>query len=63
MTALNYVRNLGGGGVVADRGHRSQAPPPPTGFVAWPSGPSGALRSSGAWCAVMASPVFALYAV
>ena len=51
LAFLNCMRNLGGGGVVADRGHRSQAPPPPTGFVAWPSGPSGALRSSGAWCA------------
>ena len=29
-----------------------QAPPPPTGTAAWPSGPSGALRTSGAWCAV-----------
>ena len=26
-----------------------QAPPPPTGTAAWPSGPSGALHTSGAW--------------
>ena len=29
-----------------------QAPPPPTGTAAWPSDPSGALHTSGAWCAV-----------
>ena len=29
-----------------------QAPPPPTGTAAVPSGPSGALHTSGAWCAV-----------
>ena len=29
-----------------------QAPPPPTGTAAWPSGPSGALHTSGAGCAV-----------
>ena len=28
-----------------------QAPPPPTGTAAWPSGPSGALHTGGAWCA------------
>ena len=28
-----------------------QAPPPPTGTAARPSGPSGALHTSGAWCA------------
>ena len=28
-----------------------QAPPPPTGTAARPSGPSGALHASGAWCA------------
>ena len=33
MATINYVRNLGGGSVVAARGHRSQAPPPPTGAV------------------------------
>ena len=27
-----------------------QAPPPPTGTAAWPSGPSGALHTGGAWC-------------
>ena len=26
-------------------------PPPPTGTAAWPSGPSGALHTGGAWCA------------
>ena len=26
MTAINYVRNMGGGDVLAARGHRSQAP-------------------------------------
>ena len=26
-----------------------QAPPPPTGTAAWPSGPSGALHTGGAW--------------
>ena len=26
-----------------------QAPPPPTGAAAWPTGPSGALHTSGAW--------------
>ncbi|WP_454930083.1 hypothetical protein, partial [Actinomyces sp.] len=29
-----------------------QAPPPPTGTAAWPSGPSGALRTGGACVAV-----------
>ena len=48
MTTINYVRNLGGGSVVAARRHRSQAPPSPTGTAA---GPSGALHTSGAWCA------------
>ena len=41
MTALNYVRNLAGGGVVAAHGRRSLAPPPPTGTAArrcWCSG-------------------------
>ena len=33
MTAINYVRNLGGGGVVAARGHHSQAPPLPVGVM------------------------------
>ena len=33
MATINYVRNLGGGSVVAARGHPSQAPPPPTGAV------------------------------
>ena len=28
-----------------------QAPPPPTGAAAWPSGPSSALHTGGAWCA------------
>ena len=28
-----------------------QAPPPPTGTAAWPSGPSGALHTGGTWCA------------
>ena len=28
-----------------------QAPPPPTGTAVWPSGPSGALHTSGTWCA------------
>ena len=27
-----------------------QAPPPPTGAAAWPSGPSSALHTGGAWC-------------
>ena len=36
MTTINYVRNLGGGSVVAARRHRSQAPPSPTGTAAWP---------------------------
>ena len=30
-----------------------QAPPPPTSTAAWPSGPSGALCTCGAWCAVV----------
>ena len=29
MTAINYVRHLAGGGVVAAHGHRSLAPPRP----------------------------------
>ena len=33
------------------------------GIAAWPSCPSGALRASGAWCAVMARPVSASHAV
>ena len=42
--------------------------PPPTSTAASPCisctpGPSGALRTSGAWCAVMASPVSASHAV
>ena len=32
-----------------------QAPPPPTGTAAWPSGPSGALHTSGAWYAGVGS--------
>ena len=60
MTALNYVRNLGGGGVVAARGYRSLALPMPAGTAARPS---GALHASGAWCAVMDGPVFASHAV
>ena len=40
MTAINYVRNLAGGGVVAAHGHRSQALPP-AGTAAWPFGPFG----------------------
>ena len=40
-----------------------QAPPPPAGTAAWPSGPSGALHARGAWCAVMASPFSDLYSV
>ena len=31
--------------------YRDQAPPPPAGTAARPSGPSGALHTSGAWCA------------
>ena len=48
MTTINYVRNLGGGSVVAARRHRSQAPPSPTGTAA---DPSGVLHTGGAWCA------------
>ena len=43
-------------GPAAAHGHRSQAPPPPTGTAAWPSGPSGALHTSGACCAEDDSP-------
>ena len=40
MTAINYVRNVGGGGVVA-HGHRSLVPPL-TGVEVWPRlGPTG----------------------
>ena len=45
MTAINYVRDLG-----------TAVSSPPMGTAAWPSCPCGALRASGAWCAVMASP-------
>ena len=43
-------------GLVADVARRvvskpGQAPPPPTGTAARPSGPSGALLTGGAWCA------------
>ena len=43
MATINYVRNLGGGSVVAARGHPSQAPPPPTGTAAWPCRPGRSL--------------------
>ena len=33
MTAINYVRHLGGGGVVVDHGCRSQASPLPVGVA------------------------------
>ena len=45
MTAINYVRDLG-----------TAVSSPPMGTAAWSSCPCGALRASGAWCAVMASP-------
>ena len=38
-------------GLAATHGHRSQAPPPPTGTAARPSAPSGALHTGGTWCA------------
>ena len=68
MTTINYVRNLAGGGVVADHGcaarRRPRAPQsvlasriPP--MHATPRVPS----PCGAWCAVMASPVSASHAV
>ena len=44
MTAINYVRNLAGGGVGAARFGQAL---PPTGTAAWPSGPSGALHTGG----------------
>ena len=31
--------------------HRPRSPPPPPPTAAWTSGPSGALRTCGAWCA------------
>ena len=41
MTAINYVRNVGGGGVVVAHGCRSQAGPL-TGVEVWPRlGPAG----------------------
>ena len=54
MTAINYVRNMGGGDVLAPVGTAArpraskpgQAPPPPTGTAA---DPSGALHTSGDW--------------
>ena len=48
MTTINYVRSLGGGGVVAARGRRSLAPPLPVGIA----GASRAefLACSGACC-------------
>ena len=52
MTAINYVRDLG-----------TAVSSPPMGTAAWSSCPCGALRASGAWCAVMASPVSASHAV
>ena len=43
------------GPAAADQ-HRGLAPPPPTSTAAWPSGPSGALHTSGACCAEDDSP-------
>ena len=44
MTAINYVRDLPGGGIVTAHGHRSQALPSLTSTAAWPSGPSYGVR-------------------
>ena len=38
-------------GPAAAHGHRSQAPPPPMGTAAMPSGPSGVLHTGNAWSA------------
>ena len=40
-----------------------QAPPPPTGTAARPSGPSGTLHTSGAWCAGVVRRVDSLSAL
>ena len=60
MTAINYVRDLPGGGVVAARGHCTQASPLPAGTAVRPrcrarvlrSGLGVALHAGGA-CAVL----------